>query len=165
MAAWCACAASAPTPPLGKWAWMTGLNRARTDRLRGWAYRIRTGECVREPRSWICVTISPEVSASPSTLLPGRELNASARPSAIEAMITTRAMPEGTNKGQQKVGDDQTQQDPGIGDSDVQHNEVGLACVLRPRSRQATGHRIRTKPCLTMPSAQNRKHPTNPASA
>ena len=32
------------------------------------------------------------------TLLPGLELNASARPSAIEAMITTRAMPEGTIK-------------------------------------------------------------------
>ena len=32
------------------------------------------------------------------TLFPGGELNASARPSAIDAMMTTRAMPEGTMK-------------------------------------------------------------------
>ena len=32
------------------------------------------------------------------TLLPGGERNASARPSAIDAMITTRAMPDGTMK-------------------------------------------------------------------
>jgi hypothetical protein len=32
------------------------------------------------------------------TLLPGPDLNASARPSAIDAMITTRAIPEGTTK-------------------------------------------------------------------
>ena len=45
---------------------MTGLNSARGDRLRGWACRIRTSESVREPLSWICVTISPEVGASPT---------------------------------------------------------------------------------------------------
>ncbi len=32
------------------------------------------------------------------TLLPGFDLNASASPSAIEAMITTRAIPDGTMK-------------------------------------------------------------------
>ena len=36
------------------------------DGLRGWACRIRTKESVREPPNWICVTISPEVGASPA---------------------------------------------------------------------------------------------------
>ena len=40
---------------------MTGLNSARADRLRGWAYRIRTGESVRELSDWNFVTTSPEV--------------------------------------------------------------------------------------------------------
>jgi hypothetical protein len=34
--------------------------------LPGWACRIRTSESVREPPNWICVTISPEVGASPA---------------------------------------------------------------------------------------------------
>jgi len=34
-------------------------------RLPGWACRIRTSESVRVPPDWICVTISPEVGASP----------------------------------------------------------------------------------------------------
>ena len=36
------------------------------DGLRGWACRIRTSESVREPPNWICVTIPPEVGASPA---------------------------------------------------------------------------------------------------
>jgi hypothetical protein len=32
-------------------------------RLRGWAYRIRTGESACELSDWICVTIRPEVGA------------------------------------------------------------------------------------------------------
>ena len=36
------------------------------DGLAGWACRIRTSESVREPPNWICVTISPEVGASPA---------------------------------------------------------------------------------------------------
>ena len=34
--------------------------------LVGWAYRTRTARSVREPPNWICVTISPEVSAGPA---------------------------------------------------------------------------------------------------
>ena len=34
--------------------------------LPGWACRIRTSESVRELLNWICVTISPEVGASPA---------------------------------------------------------------------------------------------------
>ena len=34
--------------------------------LRGWAYRIRTGESVRELSDWNFVTTSPEVGASPA---------------------------------------------------------------------------------------------------
>jgi hypothetical protein len=34
--------------------------------LPGWAYRIRTGESVRELFDWNFVTISPEVGASPA---------------------------------------------------------------------------------------------------
>ena len=61
MAAWCACAASAPTPRSGEMGLTTGLNGARADRMRGWAYRIRTGESVRELSDWNFVTTSPEV--------------------------------------------------------------------------------------------------------
>ena len=35
-------------------------------RLRGWAYRTRTAESVREPPNWFCVTISPKVGVSPA---------------------------------------------------------------------------------------------------
>ena len=38
----------------------------RRRRTAGWACRIRTSESVREPPNWICVTISPEVGASPA---------------------------------------------------------------------------------------------------
>src|SRR5262244_58551 len=34
--------------------------------LRGWAYRIRTGESGRGLSDWNCVTTSPEVGASPA---------------------------------------------------------------------------------------------------
>ena len=36
MAAWCACAASAPTPRSREMGLMTGLNGARADRMPGW---------------------------------------------------------------------------------------------------------------------------------
>ena len=36
-----------PHTTIGEMGLMTGLNGARADRLRGWAYRIRTGESVR----------------------------------------------------------------------------------------------------------------------
>src|SRR5262245_32499960 len=40
------------------------LPRMRTETaLPGWAYRIRTGESVRELPSWICVTIRPDLGA------------------------------------------------------------------------------------------------------
>jgi hypothetical protein len=39
--------------------------RAETG-LRGWAFRIRTGESVRELSDWNCVTTSPDVGASPA---------------------------------------------------------------------------------------------------
>ena len=53
----------APHHDRGKWEMGTGLNGAR---LPGWAYRTRTAESGREPPNWICVTISPEVGASPA---------------------------------------------------------------------------------------------------
>ena len=40
------------------------LCSARGDRLRGWAYRIRTAKSGRGLPDWICVTTWPEVSAS-----------------------------------------------------------------------------------------------------
>jgi len=43
-----------------------GSADALGDGLLGWAYRTRTAESVREPPNWICVTISPEVGASPA---------------------------------------------------------------------------------------------------
>ena len=59
------------------------------------------------------------------TLLPRLELNASARPSAIEAMITTRAMPEGTMKVSRKSVTIRPEQNAGIGDADLQHDGIG----------------------------------------
>jgi hypothetical protein len=34
--------------------------------LRGWAFRTRTGESVRELSDWNCVTTSPDLGASPA---------------------------------------------------------------------------------------------------
>src|SRR4051812_20122172 len=59
-------------PALARWA-QTGFGllerRHRRDQrvgdgLPGWAYRTRTAESARELPNWICVTISPEVSAA-----------------------------------------------------------------------------------------------------
>jgi hypothetical protein len=40
--------------------------RPTETRLRGWAFRIRTNESVRELSDWNCVTTSPEGGASPA---------------------------------------------------------------------------------------------------
>jgi hypothetical protein len=45
---------------------MGGVTVIVKTRLRGWAYRTRTAESVREPPNWFCVTISPEVGVSPA---------------------------------------------------------------------------------------------------
>ena len=44
-----------------------GRHVAGRDRLRGWAYRIRTGESVRALSDWNCVTTSFEIGASPQS--------------------------------------------------------------------------------------------------
>ena len=53
--------------PRGAARFLSDLHMCRVgDGLAGWAYRTRTAESGREPPNWICVTISPEVGASPA---------------------------------------------------------------------------------------------------
>jgi hypothetical protein len=61
--------------------------------LPGWAYRIRTGESVRELSDWNCGTTSPEIGASPAaeTLRVGAALHRFSAAAKISADDATEA--------------------------------------------------------------------------
>ena len=53
-------------PGSSQWVAVKAAVERPGDRLRGWAYRTRTGESVRGLPDWICVTTWPQVGASPA---------------------------------------------------------------------------------------------------